>query len=137
MQNLILTMVAAESDISYMLGTLRFSNTLLIDCISVYLCSPEVIETSGMKLKPGVVMIESIKSKSYPTFCRIEQMFIVNNEVLLGVKCLDILEYSIHYHSWIVEEKERCQLILPAKKILTKQVLTLCPVRNTFLNNFF
>ena len=101
------------------------------------LCSPQMVETLGMSLKPGVVVIESIKSKSNPTFCKIEQMFMVNNELLLGVMCLDIVEYSTHYHSWVVQEKENCRLALLASNIPTRQVLTLHPVRDTLYKQYF
>jgi len=96
-----------------------------------------MVETFGMKLKPGVVVIESIESKSNPTFCKIEQLFMVNNELLLGVMYLDIVEYNVHYHSWIVKENDSCRSVLPAKKISTRQVLTPRPVRDTFFKQFF
>ena len=112
-------------------------NVVKLCFMSLSLCSPQVVETLGMNLKPGVVVIESIKSKSNPTFCKIEQMFMVNNELLLGVMCLDTVEYSAHYHSWVVQEKENHQLVLPANHIPTRQVLTLHPVRDTLYKWFF
>ena len=104
-------------------------------CYSI--CSPALVETLGMKLKPGVVVIESIKSKSNPIFCKIEQLFIVNNDLLLGVLYLDVVEYNLHQHSWIVEEKDTRRSMLPAKQIPTRQVLTPRPVRDTFFKQFF
>lgn len=35
------------------------------DFLVVFVSSPEVVETLGMKFKPGVVVIESIKIKSH------------------------------------------------------------------------
>lgn len=110
-------------------------NLIIFPC-HVSICSPALVETLGKKLKPGVVVIESIKSKSNPTFCKIEQLFIVNNELLLGILYLDVVEYKLHQHSWILEEKDTRRSLLPAKQIPSRQVLTPHPVRDTFLNNF-
>ena len=96
-----------------------------------------VIEALGMKLKPGVVVIQSIESKSDPSFCKIEQLFIIDNDLMLGVQYLNILEYSVHHHSWIIQENDNCRSILPAKNIPTRQVLMPRPVRDTFFTKFF
>ena len=103
----------------------------------VSICSPVAIEALGMKLKPGVVVIESIESKSDPSFCKIEQLFVIDNDLLLGVQYLNILEYSVHHHSWIVQEKDGCSSILPVKKIPTRQVLMPRPIRDTFFTKKF
>ena len=108
--------------------------SLIIFPCHVSICSPALVETLGMKLKPGVVVIES---KSNPTFCKIEQLFIINNELLLGILYLDVVEYKLHQHSWIVEEKDTRRSLLPAKQIPSRQVLTPRPVRDTFFKQFF
>ena len=111
--------------------------SLIIFPCHVSICSPALVEILGMKLKPGVVVIESIESKSNPTFCKIEQLFIVNNELLLGILYLDVVEYKLYQHSWIVEEKDTRRSLLPAKQIPSRQVLTPHPVRDTFFKQFF
>lgn len=99
-------------------------------------CSPESAVIDGMKMKPGVVVIKCSKYKSNPTFCEVQQLFIVDGELLLGVTVLGIVEYSIHHHSWIVMKQDQLSL-LSSKDIPSKQVLTLRPVKDTFSKQYF
>ena len=47
-------------------------------------------------------MITSVKD---PTDLHIEELFVVNSNIVLGLKNINVyvVEYNNHYHSWIVE----------------------------------
>ena len=101
-----------------------------------YNFSTQTAEVSGVKLKTGVAVVLSAEDKSHPKFGIVKNLFVVDNELILALHALEILEYSVHHHSWIVEESDR-RSVMSAKSIPSRQVLTLRPIRDTFLKQFF
>lgn len=89
-----------------------------------------------MKLIPGNAVITSIKDPTDLHFARIEELFVINSKILLGLITLNVVEYSKHYHSWIVEVSS-VHSAVHVKDIPSRQVLTLRPVRGTFWKYFF
>ena len=49
---------------------------------------------------------------------------------------LEIMEYSTQHHSWIVQKQEQ-RILIDAEDIPSKQILTLRPVRGTFIMQYF
>ena len=98
--------------------------------------SPKHVEVQGMKLKQGVAVITSTMDNTDLRFAKVEELFIVNDTVVLGLHPLKVLKYSNHYHSWIVEH-EHTSLVLYMKDLPSRQVLTLRPVRGTYWKYFF
>ena len=81
-------------------------------------------------------MITSAKDPTDLQFARIQELFVVNSNIVLGLKTLNVVEYSNHYHSWIVEESPVLST-LRIKDIDSRQVLTLRPVRGSFWKQFY
>ena len=55
------------------------------------------------------------------------KLFLVDDKVLLGLKKMEIIQYSDHYHSWIAEATSQC-MVTPATSLPCRQILTLRPV---------
>ena len=89
-----------------------------------------------MKFNPGNAVITSVKDPTDLHFARIEELFVVDSNIVLGLKTLNVVEYCNHYHSWIVEVSST-HLALHIKDIPSRQVLTLRPVRGTFWKHYF
>ena len=89
-----------------------------------------------MMLKSGVAIIYCTEDRSDPKFAMISKMFMIDNRLLLGLKILDVIQYSLHYHSWIVEPTQQI-LVIPAGNIPTRQVLILRPIRGSISKQFF
>ena len=100
------------------------------------LCSPKHAEVQGLKFKPGNAVITSVKDPTDLHFARIEELFVVNSNIVLGLKILNVIEYNNHYHSWIVEVSS-VLLTLQIKDIHSRQVLSLRPVRGSFWKQFY
>ena len=91
-----------------------------------------------MKLKPGVAVVTSTEDITNPQISQLEELFVLNNQVIMGVKVLEVLEFSDHHHSWIVTSpQQECLKVVFAKVLPNRQGLTLRPVRNTNYSNFF
>lgn len=63
----------------------------------------------GLHLKSGGVVITSphVESTESPEFAVIEEIFMLpTKQVLLGVKMLEVIDYSSHYHSWLVKHTD-------------------------------
>lgn len=88
-----------------------------------------------MNLKQGVAVITSTLDITDLQFAKIEELFVVNDNIVLGLHALKVLEYSDHYHSWIVQHDT--YLVLYVKDLPSRQVLTLRPVRETYWKSFF
>ena len=56
-----------------------------------------------MNLKVGVVVVYSIEDKTDPKFAVLVKLFLADGNILLGLKKMDVVQYSNHYHSWIAE----------------------------------
>ena len=106
-------------------------------CLQVHVlsCSPQTVEVSGMKLKTGVAVLYSTKEKTDPKFAMLTKLFMCDGKVLLGLKELEVVQYSEHYHSWIVEPTPQ-RMILPVMHLPCRQVLTPRPVQATFSKLF-
>lgn len=104
--------------------------------LSLIYYSAESAEMYGMKFKLGVAIITCTKDKIDPKFAEVQSIYIINNKMYLGGTSLEILEYSTHYHSWIVQKQEQ-RILIDAKVIPSKQILTLRPVRGTYTMQFF
>lgn len=89
-----------------------------------------------MKFKLGVVIITCTKDRIDPKIAEVRSIYIINNKMYLGSTSLGIMEYSMHYHSWIVQKQEQ-RILTDAKDIPSKQILTLRPVRGTFAMQYF
>ena len=98
--------------------------------------SAENAKMHGLKLKVGVAIITCTKDRINPKFAEVQRIYIIDNKLYLGGTTLGIVEYSTHYHSWIVEKQEQ-RILIDAKDISNKQILTLRPVRGTFTMQFF
>ena len=59
---------------------------------------------------------------------RIEELFVYYSNVILGLQALNVIEYSDHYHSWIVEPSNIFTTV-HVKDLQSRQILTLRPVR--------
>lgn len=92
-----------------------------------------------MKLKQGLAVVTSTEDTTNPQLSQVEEIFVLENEVILGVKILEVLQYDEHYHSWIVTLPQREYLkAVFVKTLPSRQALTLRPVRNTnYTNNVF
>ena len=51
-----------------------------------------------MKLKQGVAVITSTSGITALQFAKVEELFVVNGDIVLGLHVLKMLEYSDHYH---------------------------------------
>lgn len=102
----------------------------------LFLYSSQSAEMHGLKLKVGVAIITCTKDRIDPEFAEIQSIFVTDNKLYLGCTALGIVEYSTHYHSWIVQKQEQ-RILVDAKDIPSKQILTLRPVRGTFTMQFF
>lgn len=89
-----------------------------------------------MKLKRGNAVITSVKDPTDLQFAKIEELFVVNSNIVLGLKTLHVIEYCHHHHSWIVEVSP-LHSVLHIKDIPSRQVLTLRPVQGTLRKQFF
>lgn len=54
----------------------------------------------------GTAVITEVDTVGTPTFCEVKEIFVINSEIILGLMHLQTLEYSHHYHSWIVRATE-------------------------------
>ena len=93
-------------------------------------------EKDGMKFKPGRVVITSIKDGTHLQFARIEEIFVDHSKVVLGLQTLTVIEFSDHYHSWVVTSTPKLSTLF-AKDLPSRQVLTLRSVRGTHWNQYF
>ena len=60
----------------------------------------------------GTAVITDGDTVGTPTFCEVKEIFVINSEIIiLGLMHLQTLEYSHHYHSWIVESTEDLDLL--------------------------
>ena len=68
--------------------------------INIFKCSPKhaYVEVQGMKLKQGVAVITSTSGITALQFAKVEELFVVNGDIVLGLHVLKMLEYSDHYH---------------------------------------
>ena len=98
------------------------------------LCSPKHAEVQGLKFKPGNAVITSVKDPTDLRFARIEELFIVNSNVVLGLQTLNVVEYCNHYHSWI--EVSPVLLTLQIKDIQSRQFLFFVLFEDLFGNIF-
>ena len=106
-------------------------------CYAVYIIySAENAEMYGLKFKVGVAIIACTNDRINPKFVEVRHIYIIDNKLYLGGTTLGIVEYSTHYHSWIVEKEEQ-RMLIDAKDTSSKQILTLRPVRGTFNMQFF
>ena len=64
-----------------------------------------------MKVKVGTAVITNVDTVGILTFCEVKEIFVINSEIILGLIHLRTLEYSHHYHSWIVESTEDLDLL--------------------------
>jgi len=62
-------------------------------------------------VKVGTAVITDVDTVGTPTFCEVKEIFVINSEIILGLMHLRTLEYSHHYHSWIVESTEDLDLL--------------------------
>lgn len=109
---------------------------MTITSIISLLCSAESAEMYGLKLKVGTVVIACAKDKTNPKFAQVQDIYVTDNKVYLGTTVLEILEYSTHFHAWIVQRQEN-KLIIDVKDLSSKQILTLRQVRGTFGTQHF
>ena len=91
------------------------------------------IEVQGMILKSGSAIITSSEDH---TDLKIEELFVYCSNVILGLQCLNVKEYSELYHSWIVEPSN-IFTALHIKDLQSRQILTLRPVRGTHWTCYF
>ena len=89
-----------------------------------------------MKLKQGVAVITSTSDITALQFAKVEELFVINGDIVLGRHALKVLEYSDHYHSWIVEH-DHVYLVSYVKDLPSRQTLTLRPVRGTYWKSSF
>ena len=59
----------------------------------------------------GTAVITDVDTVGTPTFFEVKEIFVINSEIILGLMHLRTLEYSHHYHSWIVESTEDLDLL--------------------------
>ena len=90
----------------------------------MFLYSAESAEMYGLKFKVGMAIITRTKDRIDPKFAEVQGIYIIDNKLYLGSTTLGIVEYSTHYHSWIVEKQEQ-RILIDAKDIPSKQILTL------------
>ena len=60
------------------------------------LCSPKHAEVQGLKFKPGNAVITSVKDPTDLHFARIKELFVVNSNIVLGLKNLNVVDITIH-----------------------------------------
>ena len=89
-----------------------------------------------MKLKAGSVVITSIKNSTEIEFAKIQQLFVHQSKIIIGLQAMNIVEYSSHYHSWIVEPLH-ARLLLYTTDLPSRQILTPRPVRVRHWKHFF
>ena len=46
-----------------------------------------------MKLKPGVVVVTSTEDITNPQISQLDELFVLNNQVIMGVKVLEVLVF--------------------------------------------
>ena len=64
------------------------------------------MKSCGMVLKKGGVVVTASNQDS-PEFGQISEIFVLSPQnIILGLKLMEVLEYSSHYHSWLVRETE-------------------------------
>jgi len=80
-----------------------------------------------MILKSGSAIITSSEDHTNLKFAKIEELFVYRSNVILGLQCLNVKEYSEHYHSWVVEPSN-IFTALHIKDLQSRQNLTLRPV---------
>ena len=82
-------------------------------------------ETMGLHLKPGRVVIVGVDDCGIPAFFEIKEIFRTAT-VLLGLERIKVVEYSPHFHSWMIVKED-----VPEKKLLDVNLLftrqCLCP----------
>lgn len=61
----------------------------------------EWVEYGGVKYKSPCVLIVGI-SEDEPVFACLEEIFLVSSDVYLKVCMLSIVQYSVHYHAYVV-----------------------------------
>ena len=68
--------------------------------INIFKCSPKhaYAGVQGMKVKQGVAVITSTSGITTLQFAKVEELFVVNGDIVLGLHALKMLEYSDHYH---------------------------------------
>ena len=80
--------------------------------------------TRGMKLKPDVVVVTEVDDMAMPHFSCIQEIFVEGNgRILLGTHVSEVIEYSSHFHSWIIRPT-RERKIVPVDSLCTRQCLT-------------
>lgn len=89
-----------------------------------------------MSLKPGVAVLTGTDDPTNPQFATVQQLFIKDGQVLLGVQYLRVLEYAVHYHSWVVQPSDELA-VMRTEHLPSRQVLTLRPVRGSYHGCFF
>ena len=72
------------------------------------------MKVNGIHLKAGAVIVLSphTQETESPSFAFIKEIFILpTKEVLLGVKMIEVLDYSTHYHSWLVKHTDNNHVV--------------------------
>lgn len=80
--------------------------------------------TRGMTLKPNIVVVTEVDDTAMPHFGSIQEIFVdTSSRILLGVYVLEVVEYSSHFYSWVIQLTSERQIV-PADSICSRQCST-------------
>lgn len=97
---------------------------LYINYYKFFLCRTKFVHNEGTTYRCRDVVILNINECNIPTFCVIEDIFIKDGMALLGLLSQEIVQFSEHYHSWIIQDQCPSQSYLtPIDSLYCRQSL--------------